>query len=59
MSKDAFYFSHDGNARNDDKMIAVRMKYGMEGYGIYFAIIERLRESCNYMCIKDYNIVAF
>lgn len=59
MQKDAYYFSHDCNARNDDKIIAIRMRHQMEGYGIYFAIIEKLRESANYMCIKDYNIIAF
>ncbi|WP_321331846.1 DUF4373 domain-containing protein [uncultured Bacteroides sp.] len=53
------YFSHDNNARNDDKIIAVRMKYGAEGYGIYFMILERLMESTDYMSIKDYNIIAF
>ncbi len=59
MKKDAYYFSHDSNARNDEKLIAVRMKLGMEGYGIFFAIIERLRESTNYMSVKNYNIIAF
>lgn len=59
MAKDAFWFSHDSNARNDEKIIALRMRHQMEGYGIYFAIIERLRESDSYMCIKDYNVIAF
>jgi hypothetical protein len=57
--KDTFYFPHDCNARNDERIISVRMKYGMEGYGIYFAIIERLRESTLYKCVKDYNMIAF
>ncbi len=59
MSKSQSYFSHDSNARNDEKVISVRMKYGMEGYGIYFGIIERLRECADYKCVKDYNIIAF
>lgn len=53
------YFSHDSNARNSEKMIRVRMKYGAEGYGIYFMILERLRDEANYMSIKDYNVIAF
>jgi uncharacterized protein YdaU (DUF1376 family) len=53
------YFSHDSNARNDEKILAVRMKYGAEGYGIYFMILERLRDSDGYMSIKDYNMLAF
>ncbi|EMW5354280.1 DnaD domain protein [Enterococcus faecalis] len=53
------YFPHDSNARNSDKLIPVRMKYGAEGYGIYFMILERLREEKNYMSIRDYNTLAF
>lgn len=59
MAKDAYYFSHDSNARNDEKIIAVRMKYGVEGYGAYFMILERLMESTNYTHVKDYNTIAF
>lgn len=59
MAKDTYYFSHDCNARNDEKLIAVRMKHGAEGYGIYFMILERLMESTDYMSVKDYNIIAF
>ena len=36
------YFSHDANARVDPKIIKLRMRYGMEGYGIYFAILEMM-----------------
>lgn len=35
------------------------MKYGAEGYGIYFMILERLRDEKNYMSVKDYNVLAF
>lgn len=57
--KEAYYFRHDCNARRDQKIIALRLKYKMEGYGIFWSIIELLRESADYMCIRDYNIVAF
>lgn len=59
MAKNTFYFSHDGNARNDEKLLAVRMRLGAEGYAIYFMILEKLLESTNYISIKDYNILAF
>lgn len=59
MNKEAYYFSHDSNARNDEKLLAVRMKHGAEGYGIYFMIVERLREDSENMSIKDYNVLAF
>lgn len=36
------YFSHDANARIDPKILKLRMRYGMEGYGIYFAILEMM-----------------
>lgn len=53
------YFSHDSNARNDEKIARLRMKHGSAGYGVYFMILERLREAKDYMSIKDYNIIAF
>lgn len=34
--KDAYFFSHDCNARNDPKILALRSVYGAEGYGVYF-----------------------
>lgn len=40
------YFSHDRNAMNDNKIAQMRGSYGIEGYGVYWAIIEALsRES--------------
>ncbi|HXR84300.1 MAG TPA: Lin1244/Lin1753 domain-containing protein [Hanamia sp.] len=59
MKKKTNYFSHDSNSRNDSKILAVRIKYGVEGYGIYFMLLERMREESDYMCIKDYNSIAF
>lgn len=57
--KDTYYFSHDCNARRDEKIIALRMKYKWEGYGLFWGIIEHLRESENYECVRDYNIIAY
>lgn len=53
------YFSHDSNARNDEKVVRLRMKLGAAGYGVYFMILERLREEANYASTKDYNMIAF
>ena len=55
----ANYFSHDSNARNDEKLIRLRMRHKAAGYGVYFMILERLREEKNYMSAKDYNMIAF
>lgn len=57
--KQAHYFSHDSNARNDEKLINVRMQHGAAGYGVYFMLIERLRDEANYTSVKDYNALAF
>lgn len=53
------YFSHDSNARNDEKILAVRMRHGAEGYAAFFMILERLRETQDYTSVKDYNSIAF
>ena len=41
--KDAYYFSHDSNAQGDPKCVALIDQMGMEGYGIFWALVERLR----------------
>lgn len=46
--KDAYYFSHDSNARNDQKCLKLRRVLGMEGYGIYWVLIEMLREASGF-----------
>lgn len=46
--KEAYYFSHDANARHDPDILAMRSVYGSEGYGWYWMIIELLREQQSY-----------
>jgi hypothetical protein len=43
--KEAYYFSHDANARQDEKILMLRADHGWEGYGIYWALIEMMFES--------------
>src|SRR6188768_1611573 len=43
--KDAFYFPHDANAQNDEKLLHIVSKFGMTGYGIYWAWVEAMHES--------------
>ncbi len=57
--KDAYYFPHDCNARNDQKIIGVRSVFGMRGYGIYFGIIEIMREAKVWQIPSKYNLLAF
>ncbi len=47
MGKETFYFSHDYNARNDEKIKELIFKHGMAGYGIYWSIIEELYQNTN------------
>lgn len=51
--KDTYFFSHDANALSDIKMINMRADYGLEGYGLFWAIIEQLRCEQNYMLPRD------
>ena len=53
------YFPHDSNARNSDKLIRLRMRHKAAGYGVYFMILERLREEPEYTSVKDYTMIAF
>lgn len=46
--KESYYFSHDSNARNDVKIIKLRRQLGLEGYGLYWCLIEMLRDTPDY-----------
>ena len=46
--KDAFYFPHDSNARDDIKCVELLGDLGVEGYGIFWILIEMLREQPEY-----------
>lgn len=56
--KETFYFSHDYGARNDEKILKLVQKEGWEGYGIYWAIIEKLYEADGFI-EEDYDCIAF
>lgn len=45
--KETYYFSHDYNARNDEKILELRSNFGSEGYGIFWMIIETMAENEN------------
>ncbi len=42
--KDAYYFSHDCNAKEDPKCVLLIEQLGLEGYGIFWVLVETLRE---------------
>lgn len=59
MKKDSYYFPHYYNARSDRKLMRVRRELGVEGYGIYFMILEALREQTKFSYpLKDIDLLA-
>ena len=58
MGKDTFYFSHDYNARTDEKIKLLIRKHGLKGYGIFWAIVEDLYNNANALQ-TDYEGIAF
>ena len=57
-SKDTFYFSHDYNAREDEKIKELIFEHGLEGYGIFWALIEMLYQNANALR-TNYKRIAF
>ena len=58
--KKVYYFGHDFNARSDEKIIKLRMKLGLEGYGIYWILIECLAEaSQNMLKLSSVDALAY
>jgi len=58
MPKDTFYFSHDYNARNDEKIKRLIRKHGMQGYGVFWSIVEDLYNNANALRL-DYDGIAY
>jgi len=58
MSKDTFYFSHDYNSRNDEKIKFLLRTNGLVGYGLFWAIIEDLYNNANALR-TDYDGIAY
>lgn len=57
--KEDFYFPHFMNSRNDRKLLRVRKELGVEGYGIYFMILEILRGQPEYKYpLQDLDLLA-
>ena len=58
--KEAYYFSHDANARHDPKIMKMFFELKAQGYGIYWVIIEMLRNEPEYkLRICDCNAIAY
>lgn len=58
--KESFYFKHDYNARQDPKILKMLSKQGLEGYGIYWALVEIISSQTGKLFIpKDYEAIAY
>ena len=58
MKKDTFYFPHDYNAVTDVKILFMRQQLGMEGYGIYWFLIESLANAGGRLPMKIIPVLA-
>lgn len=57
--KEAFYFPHFIGARNDRKIQRVRRDFGVEGYAMFFMLLEVLREEQELAYpVEDIDILA-
>lgn len=56
--KETFFFSHDYNARTDTKIKKLLAKHGMQGYGIFWSIIEDLYNNANALQL-DIECIAY
>ena len=48
MTKETFWFRHDYDAADDDRTMVMIEQLGLEGYGIYWVLIEKLRGRKDY-----------
>ena len=51
------YFSHKSNTHNNPKILELRIRHGMSGYGVYFYLLEKLVKGNN--CSLDYQSLAY
>lgn len=53
------YFPHPSNARQSSMCVTLLVNEGFAGYGIYWAIIELLRDAPNYKYTADEKLLAY
>jgi len=49
----SYFFSHDLDARNDEKITEMRAEFGAEGYGIFWMLVEMLAQAEGYQLSLD------
>lgn len=64
MSKDAYWFQHDSNAHNDDRIVRMRVRVkvpdhgGWAAFGLYWAVVGVLRDQDKYRLKDDENLIG-
>lgn len=56
--KETYFFSHDYHARNDRKMLKLKVHHKMTGLGVYWSIIEMLYEEGGKLLLGDIAIIS-
>lgn len=54
----SFYFPHDYNSANDHKILFLRQQLGIEGYGIFWYIVEQLAQSGGRLPLKIIPVIS-
>lgn len=57
--KDSYYFQHDFYARNDPKLVSLMARYGVNGVGIFWCIVENLYEQGGKLDMTSCKSIAF
>jgi uncharacterized phage protein (TIGR02220 family) len=51
--KDSYWFKHDSTAGRDLRIMQIKAIYGLEGIGIFWSVVEVLREQANFSWKSD------
>ena len=52
------WFQHDSNARNDQRVLELLDSFGWEGYGVFFALVEQMRDATGYRLSLEFGGIA-
>lgn len=53
------YFPHPSNARSSSMLVSLLIEEGFEGYGLYWAILEVLRDAPDYRYSSDFRVWSY
>ena len=55
----SLYFPHDSNAHEDMRVIELRMDFGWEAYGLFWALLEVMRIADDYSISDNIKSLAY